>query len=129
AVVGLRTDFDAFDELAVFGIDNQKTAVGGVVPPSGRSIDLLAVQSDRGAVAARFIGFLPDGFFGLQIEGPQAVIAGREIETVCLEVSGEAADAFFEDRKIDAPDKLVPVIDIEDQNAIAGPALLLRSIG
>ena len=45
-----------------------------------------------------------------------------------LEVSREAAQAFFEDRDIDPPDELVPVIDIENENARAGTALLLSPI-
>ena len=36
---------------------------------------------------------------------------------MCLQVRGEASKAFLELRRRDAPDELVPVINVENQNA------------
>ena len=46
-----------------------------------------------------------------------------------LEIPGETPQTFFKDRDVDAADKFVSVIDVEDQNARTRPALLLSAIG
>ena len=118
-----------FDEFAIFSVEHQHTAIVPIDPPSGRHVDLLAVQGDRRSIAAQSIGLLPGDLVSLEVEGADAGMLGGEVSAVGLEVGSEAAQAFFEDRDIDAPHQLMAVIDIEDQNTGAvGLALNLGRI-
>ena len=128
-VVGRGTDHDPFDQLAGIPIEDQHSTIGCQVPVSGRNVDLLAIQSNGRSIGARFVSLIPDDLFRFQIEGAHAAIAGGEVGTVGLEVSGETAKAFLKRGDIDAPHELVPLIDIENQNALAGPVISLSCIG
>ena len=113
-VVGRRADIDPLYQPPVGGIEHQHSAVPAKVPVSGGDIEFPAVPGNGGSIGPRFIGLIPNDFFLFQVEGTHAVIAGGEVRTVRLEVSGEASKALLERRYIDAPNELVPLIDIED---------------
>ena len=58
------------------------------------------------------------------------MIRGREIDAMHFEVAGETAKAFCKNWDVNAPDELMAVVDIEDQNAgRIGTAFLLGPIG
>src|SRR5690348_3181191 len=58
------------------------------------------------------------------------MIGGREIDAMHFEVAGETAKAFGKNGDVNAPDELMAVVDIEDQDAgRIGSALLLGPIG
>jgi hypothetical protein len=58
------------------------------------------------------------------------MIGGREIDAMHFEVAGETAKAFGKNGDVNAPDELMAVVDIEDQNAgRIGTAFLLGPIG
>src|SRR5579859_147251 len=58
------------------------------------------------------------------------MIGGREIHAMRFEVAGETAKAFGKNGDINAPDELMAVVDIEDQNAgRIGTTFLLGPIG
>ena len=46
-----------------------------------------------------------------------------------LEVSGETAKAFLKGWDVDAAHELMALINIENQNALAGPIILLSGVG
>src|SRR5215471_20240296 len=64
AVVGLRADIDSFNEIAVLRFDDENTAIVARIPPARGNIELRAIQSDGGSVAARVVGLFPDDLFG-----------------------------------------------------------------
>ena len=57
------------------------------------------------------------------------MIASGEVSTVCLKVSGKTAKSLLKRGDIDAPHELVPLINIENQNALTGPVIALSCIG
>src|SRR5438552_9063396 len=123
------TDDDPFDQFAIVRIEDQHSAIGAEVPVSGWNVDLLTIQTNGRSIGPAFISLVPDDLFRFQIEGPHAAIAGRKVSAMCLEVPGEAAQAFLKRGDIDAPHELVSLIDIENQNALAGPIILLSRVG
>ena len=127
--MGSGADINPFDQLACLRIENQHSAIWSEVPVSGRHVDPLAIQSDGRSIGARFKGLVPDDLLGFQIERPHAAIAGGEVRAVRFQISGETAKSFPKRGDLDSPHKLVPLIDIENQNALAGPVVVLSRIG
>ena len=69
-----------------------------------------------------------EGEIRFQIEGPHAAIAGGKVRAVRLEASSETAKPFLKRGDIDAPHELMPLIHVENQNALSGSILFLRRI-
>ena len=67
AVMVLLADLDVVDLLAIDGIDDDEAAVLGLVAPSGRHVDALAVGRDARSVSAHFEFRFPHRLFDLWI--------------------------------------------------------------
>ena len=90
-------------------------------PSSCGNIESFAIGRDGHAVAAAFVGFVPDGLAGDRVDGDHVVERG-DIDAASLGTGGNAFYVFrlFAFRCLpcrDALHEFVAVIDIEDQDA------------
>ena len=130
AIVCLTADAHLFDELAVFGVEDQNPALFPGNPPSGRHVDLRAIHGDRRSITAQLIVLFPGDLVRFQIEGSYSGVLGGEVSAMGRQARGETPKAFLEDGDIDPANELMAVIDIEDQNAGAfSLALRLGRVG
>ena len=119
AVVRLQTRWQALEDVTAFGVDHQEAAVRSAIPPTGRDVKFLAVGCDRSAVAACFVKTFPENLLGLQVESAEASAGGGIVNGVAFGVAAKAAQAFLEDRNINPADEAVPVVNVEDKDAVA----------
>lgn len=127
-VVRLLADLDLIDLLAVTGIDNDEPAILGPEPPSGGHVETFPVRCDARAVAAHLESRFPYDFLRLGIEATERALMGRVVKLSRGRATGEPAQRLLENGHVDALDKLVFVIDIENENASARATLLLSTI-
>ena len=127
-VVGGEPGGEAVDHIAGRGVDDEEPAVGAAIPPAGGDVEFAAIGRDAGAVTAGVVLAIPENLLGFEVECAEAAVGGGVIDGVTFGVAAKTAQSFLEDGHIDAADEAMPVINVEDEDAGAGTALL-RAVG
>ena len=117
----------ALDEFAVVCVHDERTAVRRLEPPARGDVKLGAVKGDARAVAAAVVLLFPENFFRLEVKRAEPAVRSRVINRVPLHAPAEPSQSLLEVH-VDAPHELVPVINVEDENALARTALGLRAV-
>ena len=128
-VVGVLADSEALEFGARGAIDDDEAALGAFFPPARGGVDAGSVGGDAGAVATAGVEIFPEDLIGFEVEFAEASIGGGVIEGVGGEATRETTDAEVEVGVGDAADELEMVIDVEDEEGLAGATFGLGAVG
>lgn len=117
-VVRAGCGFDALNDGAGKGVDDMPVTLFETW-----EVNDFAVGRQSEAIAAAGVGFFPEDFFGVEIEGGEGA-GGGDVEAAGIGVGGKAFYVerlfiFVEAREGNAFDEFVIVINVENDDAVA----------